>query len=482
MVHRNIKIVATLGPSSSEKEKIKALALAGVNVFRLNMSHGEHDVIRKVHAYIREVEDEVGHPIAILGDLQGPKLRCGTFTNGKEEIIAGQRFRFDLNDEPGDSNRVQLPHPEIFQAIQKGSILLINDGLIRMEIEEHGADFANCKVIVGGVISNRKGVNIPSVILPVSSLSSKDKKDLEFLAELGVDWLALSFVQKAEDVLEAKALIKDRAKLMSKIEKPSAVEAFQSILEVSDGIMIARGDLGVELPAQQLPAIQKRLIRQCRAFGKPVVVATQMLESMINSPVPTRAEVSDVAAAMYDGADAVMLSAESASGDYPIEAAQFMVDIARDVEADQNYRNFIQVAIIEGNKTAQDPITVAASQIAEAGDIQAICCFTESGFTAQCASRERPCVPILALTPKLEVARQLCLLWGTTCLVTPPVSRFKGAVKEAITGVKKTGLASDSDRIGVTAGVPFNKKGTTNILRLAYVDGSDVFPSDAEVL
>jgi pyruvate kinase len=482
MPHRNIKIVATLGPSSNEKAQISALALAGVNVFRLNMSHGAHEVISKVHSYIREVEHEIDRPIAILGDLQGPKLRCGVFANSKEELSAGDSFTFDRKDEPGSKTRVKLPHPEIFSAIKVGSVLLVNDGLIRMEVKEHGADFAKCTVIVGGTISNRKGVNVPSVILPVSSLSQKDRDDLEFLCELGVDWMALSFVQKEEDVLEAKSLIKGRAKLISKIEKPSAVEAFESILEVSDGIMIARGDLGVELPAQQLPAIQKRLIRQCRSFGKPVIVATQMLESMINSPVPTRAEVSDVASAIYDGADAVMLSAESAAGDYPVEAVQLMVDIAHDVEADENYRSFIQAGLIAGEKKAQDPITTAASQIAESGDIQAICCFTESGFTAQCASRERPCVPILALTPNQKVARQLCLFWGTTCLVTQPVSRFKGAVNEAIAGVKKAGLAVDTDRVGVTAGVPFNKKGTTNILRLAYVDGSDVFPSEAEVL
>ncbi|MEO0676805.1 MAG: pyruvate kinase, partial [Pseudomonadota bacterium] len=317
---RNVKIVATLGPASSDYGTIRALHQAGADVFRLNMSHGSHDEIAERHKIIRKIEADVGSPIAILADLQGPKLRVGAFKNGEEELVEGASFRLDLSEKDGDATRVQLPHAEIFHALEAGSRLLVNDGKIRLRVDTCGADFADCTVINGGTISNRKGVNVPDVVLPLRALSQKDRADLEFVCELGVDWLALSFVQRPEDVYEAKALANGRAKVLSKIEKPAAVSAFDEILKVSDGIMVARGDLGVELPVQNVPPIQKRLTRKCRAVAKPVIVATQMLESMIESPMPTRAEVSDVAAAIYEGADAVMLSAESAAGDFPIEA------------------------------------------------------------------------------------------------------------------------------------------------------------------
>ena len=317
---RNVKIVATLGPASDDYKMIRALFEAGADVFRLNMSHGSHDEIRVRHAIIRQIEKDVDRPIAILADLQGPKLRCGTFADKSAELEVGQGFRFDLDEADGNAHRVRLPHKEIFAALEVGSTLLVDDGKIELKVTECGTDFANCTVVVGGTISNRKGVNVPDVVLPLAALSDKDRKDLEFVCQLGVDWLALSFVQRAEDVHEARELAQGRAAILSKIEKPAAVEAFNEILEASDGIMVARGDLGVELPVQNVPPIQKRLIRGCRAAGKPVIVATQMLESMIDSPVPTRAEVSDVATAIYEGTDAIMLSAESAAGSFPIEA------------------------------------------------------------------------------------------------------------------------------------------------------------------
>ncbi len=326
--HRNVKIVATLGPASDSYDTIRALHEAGADVFRLNMSHGEHNEIAKRHSTIRQVEEDLGSPIGILADLQGPKLRVGVFANGEEELVEGATFRFDLDDAEGSIERVQLPHQEIFSVLKLDAHLLVNDGKIRLKVDQCGSDYANCTVVTGGTISNRKGVNVPDVVLPVAALSEKDRKDLEFVCDLGVDWLALSFVQRPEDLLEARELARGRAAILSKIEKPAAVDRFDDILNVSDGIMVARGDLGVELPVQNVPPIQKRLVRKCRAAAKPVIVATQMLESMIESPMPTRAEVSDVATAIYEGADAIMLSAESAAGSYPVEAVTTMDNVA----------------------------------------------------------------------------------------------------------------------------------------------------------
>ncbi|PID36449.1 MAG: pyruvate kinase [Rhodobacterales bacterium] len=478
---RNVKIVATLGPVSSSYEMIRALAEAGADVFRLNMSHGDHDDHRARHAAIRQVEADLGRPIAILADLQGPKLRCGVFAAGAADIEEGNLFRFDLDPTPGNSKRVQLPHKEIFDALEVGATLLVNDGKLRLKVREHGADFANCEVMVGGTISDRKGVNVPDVVLPVAALSEKDRTDLEFACELGVDWLALSFVQRAADVEEARALARGRAAVLSKIEKPAAVRAFEEILAASDGIMVARGDLGVELPVQNVPPIQKRLVHACRFAGKPVIVATQMMESMIESPVPTRAEVSDVATAIYEGADAVMLSAESAAGNYPIEAVSTMNNVAREVEADPTFLRVMENSRRIERTSVADGIVSAAREIAEATDIKAICCFTHSGTTALLTARERPRVPILALTPLTGTARRLCLSWGVSCHVTERnADRFKTAVIEAVRTALAMGIADKDDQIVVTAGVPFNVPGTTNVLRVAPCDESLIFATEGE--
>ena len=477
---RNVKIVATLGPASDDRDTIAALFQAGADVFRLNMSHGSHDELRRRHEIIREVERDTGRPIAILADLQGPKLRCGTFGGGPVTLDEGARFRLDLDPAPGDQARVNLPHPEIFAAIETGETLLINDGKIRLQVEEHGADFADCRVLVGGEISDRKGVNVPDVILPLAALSEKDRDDLEFACSLGVDWIALSFVQRPEDVLEARDLVDGRAAILSKIEKPAAVKAFGAILMVSDGIMVARGDLGVELPVQNVPPIQKRLVRACRHAGKPVIVATQMMESMIHSPVPTRAEVSDVATAIYEGADAVMLSAESAAGDYPVEAVSTMNDVAIEVEHDPTYRDVIEASRSAERKSVADAITVAAREIAETTAVRAICCFTHSGTTALKVSRERPRVPILALTPLVGTARRLCLSWGMHCVMTAEVRRFKMAVVSAARAAFEYEFGTDEDSIVVTAGIPFNRPGTTNILRVSGIDMRLVDEMDGE--
>ncbi len=475
---RNVKIVATLGPASDDYEMIRALFEAGADVFRLNMSHGEHDEIKVRHGIIRQIEKDVDRPIAILADLQGPKLRCGTFANKAADLEDGQAFRFDLDKAEGDNHRVRLPHPEIFRALKKGATLLVDDGKIELKVNDFGDDFANCTVVVGGTISNRKGVNVPDVVLPLAALSEKDRKDLEFVCQLGVDWLALSFVQRPEDVHEARELAQGRAAILSKIEKPAAVDAFPEILEASDGIMVARGDLGVELPVQNVPPIQKRLIRGCRTAGKPVIVATQMLESMIESPVPTRAEVSDVATAIYEGTDAIMLSAESAAGRYPIEAVTTMNNVAVEVENDPNYREIIEASRSLKRSTVADGIVSAAREIAETTEIKAICCFTQSGTTALLTARERPSVPIIALTPLTGTARRLCLSWGVNCYFTAEVDRFKMAVVSAARAALASGLATEKDQIVVTAGVPFNVPGTTNILRVAPCDERLIFRTD----
>lgn len=477
---RNVKIVATLGPASSSYAMIRALFEAGADVFRLNMSHGDHEDIRKRHQVIRDVESDLGRPIGILADLQGPKLRVGTFANGSEDLEEGQGFRLDLKDEPGDVTRVQLPHKEIFDALEKGATLLVNDGKIRLKVRDHGPDFADCVVVVGGTISDRKGVNVPDVVLPLAALSEKDKRDLEFVCELGVDWLALSFVQRAQDVEEARVLAKGRASLLSKIEKPAAVKEFDAILEASDAIMVARGDLGVELPVQNLPPIQKRLVRKCRTAAKPVIVATQMLESMIESPIPTRAEVSDVAAAIYEGADAVMLSAESAVGSYPVEAVTTMNNVAMEVESDPTYRTVFDASRGGPKTSVADGIVSAAREIAETADIKVICCYSQSGTTALLVARERPHVPIIAMTSRIGTARRLCLSWGLHCVETHEVDRFKAAVLASAKASIDEGFATAMDHLVVTAGVPFGQSGTTNILRVAPCDERLIIPADPE--
>lgn len=477
---RNVKIVATLGPASSTYEMIRALHEAGADVFRLNMSHGSHDEVRERHRIIRQVERELESPIAILADLQGPKLRVGTFVNGAEELEEGAAFTLDLDEVPGDATRVCLPHPEIFAALTPGSSLLVNDGKIRLRVEACDERHAACVVVAGGTISDRKGVNVPDVVLPLAALSPKDRDDLEFVCQLGVDWLALSFVQRAGDVEEARALADGRAAILSKIEKPAAVEQFEDIVAASDGIMVARGDLGVELPVSAVPPIQKRLVRYCRAAAKPVIVATQMLESMIESPMPTRAEVSDVATAIYEGTDAIMLSAESAAGQYPIEAVQTMDRVATEVENDPTYSQIIAASRSAQGTTVADGIVAAAREIAEKTNIRVICCFTESGTTALLTARERPGVPIIAMTSKRGTARRLCLSWGCNCVMTEELERFKMAVVNAARAARAGGFATKEDQIVVTAGVPFNQPGTTNILRVAPSDERLIYSTDPE--
>ena len=466
---RNLKIVATLGPASDEYDVIRNMFEVGTDVFRLNMSHGTWGEIRRRHGIIRKIEADLGRPIGILADLQGPKLRCGEFANGSEELVDGTAFRFDLNPELGDSRRVCLPHKEIFDALRPGDHLLVNDGKIRLKVQAMGNGFADCIVVNGGLVSNRKGVNIPDAVIPMAALSEKDRADLEFACDLGVDWIALSFVQCKEDVEEARTLANGRAAIMAKIEKPAAVQRFDAILTAADGIMIARGDLGVELPVQDVPPIQKRLIRKCRAAAKPVIVATQMLESMTQNPTPTRAEVSDVATAIYEGADAVMLSAESAAGQFPVESVETMNNVAISVENDPTYRQVIEASRRGERNTVADAITSAAREIAETTQVKSICCFTHSGTTAFLMARERSRVPTVALTPFDKIARRLCLIWGAHCVVTGLVDNFDDAVERASTVARVENFGSGDDQIIIMAGVPFNVPGSTNIIQVKRV-------------
>ncbi len=477
--NRNVKIVATLGPSSSTEDMVSRLFEEGVDVFRLNLSHGLQDEIKKRHEIIRKVENKFRRPICILADLQGPKLRCGDFKDKQAELVAGQTFVFDKERALGNSKRVYLPEFEVFKSLKKDSKVLVNDGKIKLVVKEVSENFVSTEVLVGGIISDKKGINVPDQLLPLSALSKKDLSDLEFVCNLGIEWLGLSFVQRAKDIKEAKKIVRGRAAILSKIEKPSAVDAFDEILEETDAVMIARGDLGVELPIETLPPIQKRLVRQCRDSGKPVIVATQMMESMINSPVPTRAEVSDVAQAIYEGADAVMLSAESAVGNYPIEAVRTMNSIATEVEKEKTYRQLIESSRTPLKGDVSDAITVAAREVAETTNVKVICCFTETGTTASLTSRERPKVPIIALTPKITIARRLTLNWGLHCIVTEELERFKMAVVNAAKAARMYGFANNDDKIIVIAGVPFNVSGTTNILRVAPADEKKIFEGES---
>ncbi|GLK86900.1 pyruvate kinase [Ancylobacter defluvii] len=468
---RATKIVATLGPASSSAEKIKALYEAGVDVFRLNFSHGTQADHGRVLGIVRDLEREVKRPIGVLADLQGPKLRVGRFQDNAITLVAGTSIRFDTDPTPGDDKRVPIPHPEIIEALHVGSTVLLDDGKVRVKVVHKGAGFIEAEVIAGSRLSNNKGFNVPDVLLPVSPLTEKDRADLFFALDLGVEWIALSFVQRPEDVIEARELIQDRARINLKLEKPAAIEHLTRLTELSDSIMVARGDLGVELSLPEIPALQKSIIRESRRFGRPVIVATQMLESMINAPVPTRAEVSDVATAVYDGADAVMLSAESAAGQYPVEAVAMMDQIIKHVERDPGYRKIIDSQRPEEGTSVADAVTQAAYNAANAVDAAAIVTYTLSGTTTLHAARERPRIPVLGIASKLSTARQLVLSYGVHVVHAPEeIHTFAEMATKATQIAIDYGFAGEGDRIAITAGVPFATPGTTNVLRLVTID------------
>lgn len=465
--NRKAKILATLGPASATPERIEALFDAGADIFRLNFSHAGHDEFRRLVAVIRAIEARKARPIGILADLQGPKLRIGTFQNGPITLTPDAPFRLDLDPAPGDGRRCCLPHPEIFAAIAPGARLLLDDGRLSLKIEACGPDFAETRVIAGGPLSDHKGVNVPNVTLPISALTAKDAADLEAALDAGADWIALSFVQRPEDVTQLRERIKGRARIMSKLEKPAAIDHLDAIVALSDAIMVARGDLGVECPPETVPILQKRMLKAARQAGRPVVVATQMLESMIRAPVPTRAEASDVATAIYDGADAVMLSAETAAGSYPVEAVTMMDRIVTTIEADPLYRTGLDAARPIPDGTLADAIGAAARQVAQTLELAAIVTFTASGATTLRTARERPPTPMLCLTTSVRVARQMALVWGATPEIVPELFTVDDMEKVALRTAKARGFAAEGQSVVITAGMPFGISGTTNILRVA---------------
>ncbi|MBX9943214.1 MAG: pyruvate kinase [Reyranella sp.] len=466
---RFTKIVATLGPASSTPERLRDLFEAGADVFRLNFSHGAPEDHRKRVDQLRALEKKYDHPIAILMDLQGPKLRLGTFAKGPMALTRGQKLRFDMDARPATAKRIPLLHPEIFKAAKPGGLLLIDDGKVRLRIIAHDTDTIDAEVEVAGTISDRKGVNLPNLVLPLSPITAKDRKDLDFGLSLGVDWVALSFVQHARDIAELKKLVAGRAAVMAKLEKPAAIDHLDEIIEQSDGIMVARGDLGVEMPPEAVPPLQKRILAACRVAGKPAIVATQMLDSMVHAPTPTRAEASDVATAVYDGTDAVMLSAESASGDYPVEAVTIMDRIIRAAEGDPLYRRLMDASRHEPEATTADAISAAARQCAHTLSAAAIVTYTNTGSTTLRAARERPDVRILCLTPNLNTARRMTLAWGVHPVHGEDAHNFADMVQRAVRVARKEQLAQEGQRLVITAGVPFGTPGATNILRIAYV-------------
>ncbi|MBX7459032.1 pyruvate kinase [Qipengyuania sp. 1NDH17] len=471
---RKVKILATVGPASRSPEMLARLFKAGVDAFRVNMSHGEHADHEKTIRAIRQMEKDFHRPIAILADLQGPKLRVGKFKDGQAVIRHSGHFTLDRKEELGDETRVQLPHPELFGLLEKGQRLLINDGKIRLKVIRADENEILCSAEVGGVISDRKGVNVPDAEIPIPAMTDKDRKDLAFAMEQGVDWIGLSFVQRPEDLAEARRLMGGKGSLCAKIEKPMAVRRLDEIIEMSDGIMVARGDLGVELEPQEVPPLQKQIVNKARTAGKPVIVATQMLESMIESPAPTRAEVSDVANAVYDGADAVMLSAETAAGDWPEEAVTIMHRIARQVEGDEAYLDRVRFLDTPPDRTTADALAHACMTVADTVKIEAITVFTGSGSTARRVARERPSVPMLVLTPSMTTARRLGLLWGAHAVATKDIGSFEEMIAKGKRMALRHGFGSAGSKLVALAGVPFGTPGSTNLMHVVTISGNEL--------
>jgi pyruvate kinase len=471
---RKVKILATLGPASSDAKTIRKLMLAGADAFRINMSHGDQKQKAKLVDAIRALEKEFHRPTTILFDLQGPKLRVGHFDGGRATLKKGDRFTLDQSEDAGNAERVQLPHPELFETIKPGNKILIDDGKIRLSVVDASAERIVTEVRVGGVVSDNKGVNVPDVVVPIPALTDKDRDDLQFALDQRADWIALSFVQRPEDVAEARSLIGERAALLAKIEKPAAIDRLNDIIALADAVMVARGDLGVELPPEQVPPLQNRIVACARQFGKPVVVATQMLESMITSPTPTRAEVSDVATAIYDGADAVMLSAESAAGQYPCEAVQMMDRIAVSVESDPSYQARVHFTQTRLEPTTADALAGSARQIAQTVSATAMVCYTSSGATARRIARERPPVPLLAMSPSQHNARRMGLLWGVHAVHSRDVGSFEEMVEKGKRMALRHKIAKGGDRIVLMAGIPFGTAGSTNVLHVVRLAGDEL--------
>ena len=472
---RRTKIVATLGPASSSPERIRELMHAGVDVFRVNFSHGTADVHRTNVQRVREAADELGRTVGVLQDLQGPKIRVGKFADKRVTLTAGEPFALTCDDDsPGDASRVGVTYKGLCRDVKPGDALLLDDGRLALKVTGIERTTVLTEVTLGGELSDSKGINLPDADLSIPALTDKDVEDLKLGAEMGVDWVAMSFVRSRDDLLLARHYLAREgsgAKLMAKVEKPGAVERFAEILREVDGIMVARGDLGVEMPPERVPQIQKRLIRACLEAGKPVVTATQMLESMIHSPSPTRAEASDVANAIYDGTDAVMLSAETAVGDYPVEAVRMMDRIARTVEADERYITDMREHVPVPDDTTADAVSMGVANMAHTLRAQLIVSFTSSGSTAIRVSRNRPSAPILAITPSPVALRQLAIAWGVLPYLSDDIADTDEMVQVATDAIRDRGLLEPGGRFVITAGVPFGMRGTTNMIRVERFRG-----------
>ena len=467
---RDCKIVATMGPASDPPERLAMLIEAGVDCFRLNFSHGGRDDHARRMQTIRAAEMSAGAPVAVFADLQGPKIRVGTFKDGETKLRYNDIVTLEASDEPGHDKLIRLPHLELVNALEIGDILKLDDGKMQLTVIERGRNQVKARVDFGGVLKNQKGVNVPTRRIPISALTAKDREDLAFALELGVDYIALSFVQHPEDVREARALIGDRAGVISKIEKPSALENIDEIVELSDAVMVARGDLGVELPPEQVPIAQRKIIRAARAAGRPVIVATHMLESMVDAPTPTRAEASDVATAVYQGADAVMLSAESAVGRHPQSAVAIMDRIIRAVEDDDAYWSSLPRDMTPPQATTADAIALSARHITDVIGCAALVAYTATGSSAIRVARERPRCGILGLTPYVKTARRLALVWGVRSIVTEDAKNVEDMVEKAEAAVRALGVAGPDDRVAVIAGIPFGRAGKTNTIRVLRLE------------
>ncbi len=468
---RACKIVATMGPASDAPERLVMLIEAGVNCFRLNFSHGAHEQHAKRFAAIRAAEKQAGRPIAILADLQGPKIRVGTFEGGAMTLRWGETVTIAASREPGGGDLITMPHPELVGALEAGDIVKLDDGKMQLTVAERlDAARVTAKVDFGGALTDKKGVNVPTRRIPISALTEKDKDDLAFALDQGADYIALSFVQTADDIREARALVGDRAGLLAKIEKPQAMNELNDIIALVDAIMVARGDLGVELPPEQVPIAQRKIVRASRAAGKPVIVATHMLESMIDAPTPTRAEASDVATAVYQGADAVMLSAESAVGRHPATAVAIMDRIIRAVEGDPDHWRGLSRELARPEPTTADAISLSAREIAQVLECAAVVGYTMTGSTALRLARERPHCPVVGLTPLASTARRLALSWGVRSLVTADANDVEDMVNKAMSACRELGVAETGDRVVVTAGIPFGRAGKTNTIRIARLE------------
>ena len=468
MRNRLCKIVATVGPASSSPSMLRLIHNAGVDIFRLNMSHGDHDKLRGVVTAIREFEKETERPVAIFADLQGPKIRTGAFANDSIELKYGGEYRLILASESNDPDTIPIPHQELLDVLDVGDILKLDDGKLQITIIENTKRHLVARADTPGTLSSRKGINVPGRSLPISAMTEKDREDLHFALDIGVDYIALSFVQRPEDVAEARDLIHGKAGIISKIEKPSAVERLSEIIDLSDAIMVARGDLGVECAPEDVPLIQRRIIRDCRAAGKPVIVATHMLESMVESIAPTRAEASDVSTAVYQGADAVMLSAETAVGRHPPTAVAIMDRIIAATEKDDESGSYKNTARGEDGYTTADAITLSARRIAEVLECTLAIAYTKTGSTARRLSRDRPHCRVIAATPQEDVARQLALYWGVQPVVTEDISHFHEMVEKA-DGLAKANGGKDGERIIIIAGYPFGRRGKTNTLKISRI-------------